>query len=101
MGCTSERVVLIIALLCTTTATLLAQGIGTEIIRPNAASPPPRPGMPTRPNIPGSPGTALGPGQTGMPSRPVIPESPGTSFGADPNSARRDCLNGSVAVAGC
>jgi hypothetical protein len=103
-GTTLLAAFLAAALLCGITIAALAQGVGTGTTRPATANPPRTvPGMPNRPYIPGSPGTSLSPGQTGMPSRPAIPGSPGTAFGTEPNSnlARPDCLNGSIAVAGC
>ena len=89
-------------LLCAAAADAFAQGVGAGTTRPGINARP-VPGMPTRPNIPGSPGTSLDPGQTGMTTRPLIPGTPGTSFGADANRgvARPDCLNGSITVAGC
>lgn len=108
-GTTLLAAFLVAALLCGTTVcgttiAALAQGVGTGTTRPATANPQRTvPGMPNRPYIPGSPGTSLSPGQTGMPSRPAIPGSPGTAFGGETNSnlARPDCLNGSIAVAGC
>jgi hypothetical protein len=98
---------LLAGLLLSGAATQAFAQAGTTTARPGVA---PRtvPGMPTRPNIPGSPGTSLGPGQPGMPTRPAIPGTPGTGFGVEPNPnlaapaiRRPDCLNGSIAVEGC
>jgi hypothetical protein len=98
----SGRVLLAGILLCGAATCAFAQGTGTGTARSGAANVRPVPGMAIRPNIPGSPGTALGPAQPGVPTRPVIPGSPGNAFGAGTTqSSRPDCLNGSIAVAGC
>ena len=94
MKCSLRMVLLTAAVLSTATGSY-AQRAGTRGATTGIGPGQALPGTPSRPNIPGSPGTPLGAG-AGMPTRPNIPGTPGTPLGAGTTTdpGQRGCANG-------